>query len=366
MSEERTEQATPRRREEARRRGEIPRSAELAGALALVGSLLGLRLDWNGAVAAAAGAVRRGLYACAEWNGTATSAADAIRAAAAAGARMAGPAALCACAAAVAANLAQSGFIITGHGLAPRWSRVSISAGLRRVFSAAGAFSVLRSVLKVAAVAAVGFHFVRGRWDDILALAQGTPAGAGVAAGGLLWMLLTRAAAALLVVAAADYVFQRRQHERGLRMTRYELKEEYRRTEGDPHVRARLRELQRSLARGRMLEAVKTAAVVVTNPTHVAVALRYDADAVISGARHGRPPGRASAAPTVVAKGQGWMADRIRSEARRHGVPVAHQPDLARALYRSVPVGFEIPPELYQAVAEILAFVYRMTGRTGP
>ena len=348
MSEERTEQATPRRREEARRRGEIPRSAELAGALALVGSLLGLRLDWNGAVAAAAGAVRRGLYACAEWNGTATSAADAIRAAA------------------VAANLAQSGFIITGHGLAPRWSRVSISAGLRRVFSAAGAFSVLRSVLKVAAVAAVGFHFVRGRWDDILALAQGTPAGAGVAAGGLLWMLLTRAAAALLVVAAADYVFQRRQHERGLRMTRYELKEEYRRTEGDPHVRARLRELQRSLARGRMLEAVKTAAVVVTNPTHVAVALRYDADAVISGARHGRPPGRASAAPTVVAKGQSWMADRIRSEARRHGVPVAHQPDLARALYRSVPVGFEIPPELYQAVAEILAFVYRMTGRTGP
>ena len=161
----------------------------------------------------------------------------------------------------------------------------------------------------------------------------------------------------MMVVAVGDYIFQRQEHQRNLRMSRYEVKEEHKRTEGDPLTRSRMRERQRALARHRMIEAVKRATVVVTNPLEIAVALRYEMG-------EARAHSVNLPAPIVVAKGRRLMADRIREQAEKHGVPVTCAPELARALYRSVPVGRQIPSELYQAVAEIIAFVYRMTGRT--
>jgi flagellar biosynthetic protein FlhB len=154
-----------------------------------------------------------------------------------------------------------------------------------------------------------------------------------------------RILAVLAVLAAADYAFQRLDHERRLRMTREELKEELRQTEGDLRTRNRIRARQIELSRNRMLAVVARADVVVVNPVHVAVALRYD-------------PAR-MAAPRVVAKGARLFAERIKREARRHGVPVVENPPVARLLFRLVQVGREIPLSLYQAVAEILAFVYR-------
>jgi len=202
--------------------------------------------------------------------------------------------------------------------------------------------------VKLVAVALVVFLFVRGRWEAVLGLAQGSALGAAAGFGGLIWGLLLRVAGVMAVVAAADYVFQRKEYEKNLRMSRHELREEHKRTEGDPLVRSRMRERQRALARHRMLEAVKHATAVVTNPVEIAVAVRYEAEE--------------TPAPVVVAKGRWLMAERIKAQAEKHGVPVTESPELARALYGSVPVGRQIPPELYQAVAEILAFVYRSLG----
>jgi len=150
------------------------------------------------------------------------------------------------------------------------------------------------------------------------------------------------------VLGLVDYAWQRWRYERQLMMTRWELKEELRQDEGDPHMRARIRKLMREMSQRRMLQEVPQATVVLRNPTHVAVALRYDRQTM--------------AAPQLVAKGAGAVAERILEIARQHGVPILERPPLAQALFRLVPVGQEIPPALYLAVAEVLAFVYQQRG----
>lgn len=349
MADERTEQATPRRREEARKRGETPRSAELAGAAALLGALLGLRLCWASVLGAAERVTRWGLTECAGWPLGAESAAALVAQALTFGAQLTGPVALGACGAALLANLGQAGFVVSAQPLALKWSRLSIAQGLRRMCSMRGLFSVARSLVKVGAVCAVTFLFIRNHWAETLDLAQGSAVSAGARLGGLVWSLLLQVAFTLAAAAAADYAFERRDFEKSLRMTREEAREEHKRSEGDPLVRSRLRERMRALGRHRMLEAVKKATVVVVNPVEIAVALRYEM---------AKAP-----APVVVAKGRRLMAQRIRDQAEKHNVPIARNEGLARALYRSAPIGRQIPPELYQAVAEILAFVYRAAGR---
>jgi len=360
VAEERTEQATPRKRDEARRRGEVPRSAELAGVAALLGALAALRIGAAAAVSSAAGLIRWDLGQSTTCGLALESATQALTAGLAYGLRMAAPAALGACAAAGAASLAQTGFLVSARPLAFQWRRLSLGEGLGRMCSLRGAFAAGRSLVRVAAVGLVGWHYLRGRWGLLLLLGEGTPVSAGIGIAELVWGLVLRVAGVLLIVALADYLFQRRQHERGLRMSRRELRDEHKETEGDPLIRSRIREVQRALSHHRMLHAVKRATVVITNPTQIAVALRYDLPAALSDA-HGRARGRT--APVVVAKGRQLLAERIRAAAERHGVPVTQHADVARAIYRSVPVGRQIPPELYQAVAEILAFVYRLTGR---
>jgi flagellar biosynthetic protein FlhB len=346
---ERTEQATPRRRAEARKRGETPRSAELAGAAALLGALLGLRLCWSSVLDAASRITRWGLGDCGRWSLSVESTSALAAKSLALAVQLAGPAALGACAAALVANLGQAGFVVSAQPLALNWRRISIAQGMRRMFSMRGLFSVARSLLKVAAVSAVTFTFIRGRWTEMLQLGHGSALSAGAGLGDMIWGLLIRVAFALAIAAAADYAFERRDFEKNLRMTRQEAREEHRRAEGDPLIRSRIRERQRAMARHRMIEAVKKATVVVVNPTEIAVALRYDMTKM--------------PAPVVVAKGRRLMAQRIREQAEKHSVPVHPNEELARSLYRSVPVGRQIPPELYQVVAEILAFVYRTTGR---
>jgi flagellar biosynthetic protein FlhB len=163
----------------------------------------------------------------------------------------------------------------------------------------------------------------------------------------LMLTLSLRAALVLLVLAIFEYGFQRWQHERDLRMSKREVREELKRYEGDPRIRERRRAIQQQLALQRMILGVPDATVVITNPTHLAVAVRYE---------------KSMDAPLVVAKGAELLARRIREAALEHGIPIVERKDLARALYRSADVGQSIPPDLYQAVAEILAYVYRLKG----
>lgn len=220
--------------------------------------------------------------------------------------------------------------------------------GMQRFFSRRALMELLKSLAKVVVVSLVVWQLVKGQFTQLLlTVDMGLPATLDLVSR-MVYRVGLGTVAVFLALAAADYVFQRREYQKNLRMTRQEVKEEMKQMEGDPLVRSRLREKQRQLARHRMMHAVPEATVVITNPTHVAVALRY---------REGER------APRVVAKGAGSIAERIKAVARRHNVPVVENPPVARALYRQVELGQEIPVALYQAVAEILARIYKLRGR---
>lgn len=253
--------------------------------------------------------------------------------------------------AAVVATMLQTGGLVSAKGLAPKLSKLNPAAGLKRLFGLDSGVEFLRTLLKLGIVGAVLWRALGD--GAALQAALHRPAGGLLAeAGGAALRLAGAALGALALIAVLDVVWVRLRHLRRLRMSLQDLKEEAKDTDGDPHVKARQRQIRRQRAGRRMLAAVPEAAVVITNPTHYAVALAYERDA----------SGRASGAPRVVAKGVDSMAARIRAAAEAAGVPLVPNPPLARALH-TLELDAEIPPEHYQAVAEIIAFVWRLRGR---
>jgi len=249
---------------------------------------------------------------------------------------------------AIAASLPQVGFHITTKVLAPKPNRISPASGLKRLFSASGFVEALKSVGKVLLIGWIAFTTLRPE-IPLLPLLCNRPLGGALSyAASVAFKLAIRVWVLLVFLAFLDYLFQRWNFERELRMTKQEVKEEAKETEGDPQVKARVRSVQLNLARRRMMQEVPSADVVITNPDHVAVALRYD-----------RQKGMA---PVVVAKGAGSICERIKQVAREHSVPVIEKPPLARLLYRQVELGREIPVEVYRVVAEILSYVYGLKG----
>jgi flagellar biosynthetic protein FlhB len=246
----------------------------------------------------------------------------------------------------VTIGVIQSGFAFYPDLLTIRWDRLDFTAGLGRIFSAGSGVRALTSLLKVAVLVVTSYVILRGRLGLILSLDQGTLVDSIVGAWNIVIRIFLAVAVALLILGVFDYTIQRVRLERRLRMTRQEAKEELKQTEGDPVIRARIRRLQREAAQRRMFQEVPRATVVITNPIHLAVALRYD---------------RATMnAPKVVALGAGIIAERIIDLARRHAVPVVENRPLAQALHRRGKLDQEIPLIVYQAVAEVLAFVYRL------
>ena len=246
------------------------------------------------------------------------------------------------------AGAIQTRFLFTFYPLRFDWQKVNPVSGFKRMFSVMTLWDGTRAVLKASLVGYVGFVTLKTGWDAVLATStMDVRTGAstlGSVGLGLLW----RCVVVLLLLSAIDYAIQWWRVERNLRMTRQEVKDELKQTEGDPNVKAQLRRRYRQLVMHRQIQRVKEATVVITNPTHYAVALRYDPKTL--------------PAPQVIAKGTDWMAQRIVQEARRHGVPIVQNAPLAQALMK-VNIGAFIPPELYQATAEVLAYVFRLTGR---
>ncbi len=343
---ERTERATPKRLEEARRKGQVPRSRELATALMLLGAA-GLLL----AAGPRLGRELAGLMAAGLRGDPAALSDPAALLAHLTGAVGRGFAAVAPllallAVAAVAGSVALGGFSYSLEAARPRWSKLSPLQGLKRILSWRGLAELGKALLKLALVGAVAVWVLREEAAPILALGK-LPVAEGLAQAGrlLLWGFLALSASLLLVV-AADVPYQLWSHQRQLRMTRQEVKEEHKQTEGSPEIRARIRRLQMEQAQRRMMAEVPKADVVVTNPTHYAVALRYE---------EGR-----MAAPVVVAKGADLVALHIRRIAREHGVPQVRSPVLARAIYYSTELDRPIPAGLYRAVAQVLAYVWRL------
>jgi flagellar biosynthetic protein FlhB len=251
--------------------------------------------------------------------------------------------------AALAGGLIQNGPVLSATPLAPKLERISPVAGAKRLFSARSLLEFAKGLVKICLVSVAAILLILPSAPAVLESAQLEAGPLLGMLGDLSFRLLLGVAALTAVIGVIDVGYQRYEHRRQLRMSRRELQEEFRHTEGDPLIKARLKGLRAERARRRMMAEVPKATVVITNPTHVAVALRYESATM--------------AAPQLVAKGSGPVAERIREVARTHGVPLLENPPLARALHASVELGAEIPPEHYRAVAEVIGYVMRIGGR---
>ncbi|HDR9099977.1 TPA: flagellar type III secretion system protein FlhB [Burkholderia vietnamiensis] len=343
---DRTEAATPRRREKAREEGQVARSRELASFALLAAGFYGTWL-----VSGPSGAHLQTMLRSAFTFDRAT-AFDTHRMLSAAGTASAeGLAAVLPILAltglaALLAPMALGGWLISQKTFELKFDRLDPIAGLGRMFSIQGPIQLAMSVAKTMVVGGIGGVAIWRSKDELLGLAT-QPLGAALAdALHLVAVCCGTTVAGMLVLAGLDVPYQLWQYNKKLRMTKEEVKREHRENEGDPHVKGRIRQQQRAIARRRMMAAVPKADVVVTNPTHFAVALQY-----IDGEMR---------APKVVAKGVNLVAARIRELAAEHNVPLLEAPPLARALYHNVELEREIPGSLYSAVAEVLAWVYQL------
>jgi flagellar biosynthesis protein FlhB len=254
--------------------------------------------------------------------------------------------------AALAAQMLQGGFVVSGESLKPNFSRISPMTGFTRLFSANSLIEFLKGLIKIAIVAAASWYVIADQIQDIARFIDMDPAQLGPIMGDLTVAIMIAVIAVMTAIAALDIFWQRYQHNKRLRMTKQEIKEEYKQAEGDPVVKGRIRQLRMERARKRMMAQVPKATVVLTNPTHYAVALRYD---------EGK-----SAAPVCVAKGADLVALRIRDLARDSDVPIVENPPLARLLFASVEIEEEIQPEQYKAVAEVISYVFALRKKTAP
>jgi flagellar biosynthetic protein FlhB len=343
---ERTERPTAKRLEKAREEGQVPRSAELNAAAVLLVTAGGLHF-LGGSVGATLLDVMRSAL-----NVSPTEALDPKLALSAAAAEMLR--ALIACApvlgltmvAALVAPLALGGWNLSFEALAPNFTRLDPIAGFGRFFSAHGAVELGKAFGKFLIVATVAVVVVRKQSPHLLALGA-TPLPAAIAqAANLASDALLAVSGGLVLIAAIDVPWQLWQYSDRLKMSRDEIRQEFKESEGAPEVRSRIRRMQRELARRRMMHEVPKADVVVVNPTHFAVALRYDESRM--------------RAPLVVAKGTDLIAARIREIATENGVAIFEAPPLARALHHSVEIGSEIPATLYAAVAQVLTYIYQL------
>ncbi|MCC7145065.1 MAG: flagellar biosynthesis protein FlhB [Phycisphaeraceae bacterium] len=347
---ERTESPTARRREEARNEGNVARSVDLQAAIALLSAIfllymLGLRIMGSMRLSFAtllAGASTDNPTRADDVPSLLFYCVQAVMSAA-------GPLVLALAAVAVLAGIAQVGFLLTSRPLQLNLAKLSPLRGLRNLFDARSAVRLGMSVAKLFLIASVACWVIYGDLQTIIGLAALPPMAIFGAAAEIVFWLGVKLALLLLLLGLIDYLYQRFQRERDLRMTKQEIREEFKRMEGDPLIKQRRFRVARQLAMQRINQAVPKADVIVTNPTHFAVALQYDS--------------KKMTAPKVVAKGADFLAMRIRQLAVIHGIPIVERQELARALYRSVEVGQEIPASFYATVAEILAYVYRLSGR---
>ncbi len=343
---ERTEKATPKRLEEARKKGQVPRSTELSTAAVCIAAAVAIYTMGRMVAGEFADFMRDSLSvrpatAMAEdalWPALTTAGARALW--------IVLPILGATFCAALAAPIAIGGWNFSAGALVPQFSRLNPASGLGRVFSTRGFVELGKGLAKVSVVAIIGWVLLRGLTPQLMGLSA-EPLNSGIAhAASLAGYSLLVLVCGLAVIACIDVPYQLWQHAKDLRMTREEVKEEYKESEGSPETRNRIREAQRALSRGRMLQDVPKADVVITNPTHYAVALRYDE--------------KKMRAPIVVAKGTELVALKIREIAGEHGVPVLEAPPLARALHKSVEIGGEVPAALYVTVAQVLTYVYQL------
>jgi flagellar biosynthetic protein FlhB len=348
QQQDKTEQASPKRKEEARKKGEVAKGRDIAPAAVLSAGAIYLFFGAKG-LSAKLGLLieqtfsRVPLFPASELNLLEVSL-QMLRYFL----WMILPLMMVVAVTALAVNYLQVGALWSVEQLSPKASKIDPVKGLQRMFSLNSLLELAKSLAKVTIVGWVAFSTLKGEFPHLIPLIYQDRWSILNWLGATSWKLTIRCCLVIMVIAVLDYFYQRWEFERKLRMSKQELKDEYKQTEGDPMVKSRIRAIQREMARRRMMEEVPKADVVITNPTHLAVALRYDASKM--------------KAPKVVAKGADRIALRIRELARENGVTLVENRPLAQNLYK-LELGEEIPSRLYQAVAEILGYVYKLKSK---
>lgn len=349
MSSDKTEKPSPKKLKDAKERGQVARSKDLAAAAALVAGTIamawlgprvldslthrladGLRFMGDAAKVQIAPDTMAALV----WSDGALFA------------LIVGPLALTAAGVAVFAQVSQHGLVFAKDALTIKFDRLSPANGIKRLGWSQAGFELIRSTFAVIVIAVIGYKAIASLFDQAPLLAGLAPAQSAAAAWDHVWRFLWRAGIAMATLGILDYGMQRYKLMKQLKMTKQEVKDESKLNEGNPEIKNRVRRVQFEMSRRRMLSAVKTSTVVITNPTHYAVALEY---------RRGE-----MAAPRVVAKGKDALALKIREKAREHSIPIMENPPLARALHANAEVGDFIPPDLFGAVAEVLAYLIKI------
>jgi flagellar biosynthesis protein FlhB len=345
-SSDKTEKPTPKRLKEAREKGQIAKSPDVSAWVSVLATTVLIQLTVKrGAVAFKAMLEQMGTLIAHPDDGAARSyAADSMWKAVG----VVAPLLLGLLFIAIVVNVAQTGFKPTSKKLAPDFKRLNPLKGLQRMVSIQSWWELGKSLAKTALLIVVAWPAMSHAMRNLATSGGNTMFDIASTTASTALVIVRNVAVAGLLVAAADYAFQRRRIMKQLRMTRRELREEFKQQEGHPEMRRALRSRAMAISRNRMIHAVSSADVVVVNPTHFAMALRYEAT---------------QGAPKVLAKGAGVIAGAIRAQAEKHGVPIVHEPVLTRALFKACDVGQLIPVELYEAVAHLLAFVFGLRAR---
>jgi flagellar biosynthesis protein FlhB len=349
QAQERTEKPSAKRLQDARDKGNVPRSADLVAALSLLAVTTVLSRTGGSSLVRLEARLTESLQSLGDRAHTlvtpdtlgSVAMADAILLATLVGPLMAAGALI-----GLAGNLVQSGWVFAPDKLTPDWSRLSLSTGFSRFSPSTAGVTVLKATIAVAIVSSLLWSLGSQALAETPRLAWMAPGAAASESWRWIWRLLMQGGMALVLLAGADMGWQWWRHYQSLKMTKQELRDEAKLNDGNPEVKARVRRVQREMTRRRMLAAVKNATVVITNPTHFAVALEYRRGAML--------------APTVVAKGQDHMAAKIRELAREYGIPIVENKPLAQALFKGADVGDAIPADLFGAVAEVLAYLVRI------
>lgn len=348
FSEEKTERATPKRRREARERGQIAKSREIVSAVLLLSMFWAIKLlskylyqNFNIALnrffslyyysadLSKNGNIKEFFYYSIELY-----------------MRLIIPILLVSAFASMFANYLQVGFLFTIKPLTPKFSKLNPIEGFKRLFSKNSIVELLKAIFKITLIGYFIFGFFRDNYNSIPKLLEMDLNNSVAFIGNSIISIGFRVSIILLILSLFDYGFQIWEYEKNLRMTKQEVKEEYKQIEGSPQVKSKIREKQRQLSLRRMIAEVPKADVIITNPTHLAIAIKYDQDI--------------AQAPYIVAKGKDLIAQRIKEVANKSVIPIVENKDLAQILFKSVDIGQEIPEDLYQAVAEVLAYVYSL------
>ena len=349
-AQEKTEKATPRRRQDARKKGQVAQSKEISSVLILM-TIMGIFYFAGSWIFYNLSGIFTGIYGN---IGTlslnnATEADLFLHTVFEYLISILIPIFLPIVAAAVVANIAQVGFEMHGQPLQPKLSKLNPISGMKKIVSLKSMVELVKSMFKIVIVGGVAYVIVEKEMHYFPSLMQQSVVDILLFIASVTFKIFFFVCLVLIFLAALDYVYQRWQHEKSLKMTKQEIKDERKQTEGDPKIKARIRSIQLEMAQRRMMEAIPEADVVITNPTHLALAIKFDAKEMI--------------APTVLAKGSGFIAERIKEVAREHNVPIVEDKPLAQTMFKLVEIGDFIPVELYRALAEVLAYVYRLKGQ---